>query len=59
MPAKIVSMEIALRGGDLKVQDLKSELAANVAGGDMDISRATGNIQASTSLISSQERWKR
>ena len=47
VPAKIVSMEIALRGGDLKVQDLKSELAANVAGGDMDISRATGNIQAS------------
>ncbi len=47
VPAKVISMEIALRGGDLKVQDLRSELAANVAGGDMEILRATGNIQAS------------
>lgn len=47
VPAKVISMEIALKGGDLKVQDLKSELVANVAGGDMDVSRATGNIQAS------------
>jgi hypothetical protein len=47
VPAKIVSVEIALRDGNLKVQDLKSELAAYVAGGDMEISRATGNIQAS------------
>jgi hypothetical protein len=47
VPAKVISMEIALKGGDLKVQDLKSELAANVDSGDMDISRATGNIQAS------------
>lgn len=47
VPVKVVSMEIALTGGDLKVQDLKSELAANVAGGDVEISRATGNIQVS------------
>ena len=47
VPAKVVSMEIALRDGNLKVQSLKSELAANVAGGDIDISRATGNIQIS------------
>lgn len=49
VPAKVVSMEVAQSNGnmDMHVKNLRADLAAKVADGNISISRATGKIQAS------------